>query len=88
MWKGSISLPLALAGVGVPGLYQGGLVPGQGLSCWIHIISHCLLTFSLLLNASTVNDCRDLMGLFLWGFGGCPWLLQGLADVAFCLVLP
>lgn len=25
-------LSLAVAGVGVPGLYQGGLVPGKGLS--------------------------------------------------------
>lgn len=72
---------LAVAGVGVPGLYQGGLVPGQGLTLSYNNLGnfYSFVSFSM----QTVSHLKTTAGM-----SGFFWLLQGLVDVEFCLECP
>lgn len=72
---------LAVAGVGVPGLYQGGLVPGQGLTLsYINLGNfYSFVSFTM----QTVSHLKTTAGM-----SGFFCHLQGLVDVEFCLECP
>lgn len=62
-------------GVGVPGLYQGGFVPGQGMYCNNTITCHC--GGIQCVYRQSCNSCSHLSWLGFGGRGVLPGVATG-----------